>query len=170
MIRIEKESILHTDACYTAQTLVKLMIDYNVKIRNLSMDDADSAQRFLDTVAIFKLLTHNITRQYLPLLLLKCVLIKIFVDMRELVLIRPSTNIQIQSYENALICILHLIHLLLETADSESRKGLVKNLVRNLVALNPTTVTLEDSLLHLSVSGLTALPGSYLSLSEGVRG
>lgn len=88
--------------------------------------------------------------------------------MRDLVLIRPSANHQIQNYENVLVYILHLIYLLLETAESEKLMELVKDRVRDLVRLNPRTITLEDTLLHLSVSGLTAFHRSYLSIPEGV--
>lgn len=68
-IRIKKETILHNDAYYTAQTLVKLMVDYDEKIRSSGTSDVDPAQRFRDTVAVFNLLTHDISREYLLLLL-----------------------------------------------------------------------------------------------------
>lgn len=61
-IRVEKETILHTDACYTAQTLVKVMIDYNEIIRSSATMEPALEKRFEDALAIYNLLSHNISR------------------------------------------------------------------------------------------------------------
>ncbi|KAJ8960036.1 hypothetical protein NQ318_009473 [Aromia moschata] len=61
-IRIEKDSILYTDTCFTAQALVRLMIDYNVK-STVNRED-NMRQRFHDVVSTFKLMTNNIVGKY----------------------------------------------------------------------------------------------------------
>lgn len=82
-----------------------------------------------------------------------------------MVLIRPSSNVQVQSYETTLVCICHLLYVMLQTAKTEEQMLLVRQSVRNLVRANLKTIALEDTLLHLAVSGLTTLRGSYLLIS-----
>lgn len=57
-IRIDKDTILYTDTCFTAQALVRLMIDYN--IRSNINKEGNTQQRFHDIVATFRLITSNI--------------------------------------------------------------------------------------------------------------
>lgn len=57
-IRIEKDSILYTDTCFTAQAIVRLMIDFNEK--SYMMNEDNNGQRFLDIVSTFKIMTQDI--------------------------------------------------------------------------------------------------------------
>lgn len=57
-IRVEKDSILYTDTCFTAQALVRQMVDFNEKTVPENEDDA--RQRFHDVVSTFKLITKDI--------------------------------------------------------------------------------------------------------------
>lgn len=57
-IRVEKDSILYTDTCFTAQALVRQMVDYNEK--TVPKDEDDARQRFHDVVSTFKLITKDI--------------------------------------------------------------------------------------------------------------
>lgn len=57
-IRIEKDSILYTDTCFTAHALVRLMIDYNV--RSTANNEDNVRQRFRDIEYTFRMMTNNI--------------------------------------------------------------------------------------------------------------
>lgn len=59
-IRVEKDTILYSDTCFTAQALVRLMIDLKEKtLVGNTLEDEN--QIFQDVVATFHLLTDNIT-------------------------------------------------------------------------------------------------------------
>lgn len=60
-IRVTKDSILYSDTCFTAQALVRLMLDFNEKHRCNEIVESTDEQRFDDVIAIFKLLTENIS-------------------------------------------------------------------------------------------------------------
>jgi tetratricopeptide (TPR) repeat protein len=60
-IRVEKDSILYTDTCFTAQALVRQMVDYNEK--SAPKNEKDARQRFHDVVCTFKLITKDILGQ-----------------------------------------------------------------------------------------------------------
>lgn len=59
-IRVEKDSILYSDTCFTAQALVRLMINYNEKYRPPASERSATNQRFKDVVGTFLLLTKGI--------------------------------------------------------------------------------------------------------------
>lgn len=59
-VRVEKDSILYSDTCFTAQALVRFMVDYNEKHVLLDEVEKSCNQRFKDTVAIFYTLTNDI--------------------------------------------------------------------------------------------------------------
>lgn len=61
-IRIDKDTMLYTDTCFTAQALVRLMIDYNIR-SNINKED-NVRQRFHDIVSTFRLITTDIVRKY----------------------------------------------------------------------------------------------------------
>lgn len=141
-IRVEKDSILYSDTCFTAQALVRLMINYNEKHRPSHEDDSTN-QRFRDVVGTFKLLTDNIT------------------EARQLLTIRPVHKRQMDSFDRILKCITHLIYLMLQTAKTKEENEIVTELVVNLVKVNPRTASTEDTLLHLCVSRLNTIKSSY---------
>lgn len=57
-IRVNKDSILYTDTCFTAQALVRQMVDFNEK--TIPKNDKDASQRFHDVIETFKLITKDI--------------------------------------------------------------------------------------------------------------
>lgn len=63
--------ILYTDTCFTAQALVRLMVDLNEKALELDRNRDKQEPRFCDVVAIFKLLTSQIVdaRQLLEVII-----------------------------------------------------------------------------------------------------
>ncbi|KAJ8978029.1 hypothetical protein NQ317_013557 [Molorchus minor] len=147
-IRIEKDSILYTDTCFTAQALVRLMIDYNVK--STINREKNTRQRFHDVVSTFKLMTNNI------------------VEMRQLLTIKPVYKRQADFFDKILKCITHLMYLMLEAMTTEKDKQLVKELITDLVRKNVKCVVLEDSILHLCVSKLNTIRSSYFMDEEPI--
>lgn len=59
-IRVENDSILYSDTCFTAQALVRFMVDYNEKHVTSEETENANSQRFHDSVAIFLTLTNDI--------------------------------------------------------------------------------------------------------------
>ncbi|XP_015594899.1 protein fem-1 homolog C [Cephus cinctus] len=146
-IRVEKDSILYNDTCFTAQALVRLMVDLNKKTVELIERDKEEP-RFCDVVAIFKLLTVHLT------------------DARQLLEKRPVHKRQRDSYDRILKCVTHLIYLLVETARSEEEKLETRQLVYDLVRQCPKSASTEDSLLHLCVSSLNTITSSYFTADD----
>lgn len=140
-IRIEKDSVLYTDTCFTAQALVRLMMDYNIKSTITNEDNVQ--QRFHDIVSTFKFMTNDI------------------VEIRQLLTIPPIYKRQADFFDKILKCITHLIYLMIQTSSSEEDKATVRQLITDLVRKNVRTVTSEDTILHLCVSKLNTIRSTY---------
>ncbi|XP_019875866.1 protein fem-1 homolog CG6966 isoform X2 [Aethina tumida] len=147
-IRIEKDSILYTDTCFTAQAIVRLMIDFNEK--SYMMNEDNNGQRFLDIVSTFKIMTQDI------------------VEMRHLLTIRPVYKRQAEFFDKVLKCITHLIYLMIDTAKTPPQKEHVRELISDLVRKNVKTVTSEDSILHLCASKNNTIRSSYFTDEEPI--
>ncbi|KAG7191122.1 hypothetical protein KM043_007154 [Ampulex compressa] len=148
-IRVEKDSILYTDTCFTAQALLSLMIDVNEKTLEVIDHNREKEEpRFCDVVEIFKLLSSQLT------------------EVKELLEKRPVHIRQRESYENILKCITHLIYLLIETAVSDDEKALIRQLVHDLVKRDPRSVYTEDTLLHLCVSSRNTISCRYFTATD----
>lgn len=61
-VRVEKYTILYTDTCFTAQALVRLLLDLQDKFINVMPNEFldHSVPRFDDVYVVFVLLTDNI--------------------------------------------------------------------------------------------------------------
>ncbi|KAK0165341.1 hypothetical protein PV328_003860 [Microctonus aethiopoides] len=144
-LRVEKDSILYTETCFTAQSLVRIMVDLNTFMdRNREKEEP----RFCDIVAIFKLLTSQLK------------------EGRQLLEQRPVHKRQQDSYDRILKCVTHLIYLLVETAQTSEQKTETRQLVHKLVKQNPRSASTEDTLLHLCVSRLNTLTSSYFTSDD----
>lgn len=139
-IRVEKDSILYSDTCFTAQALVRFMVDYNEKC---VLEQKAFGQRFKDSIRTFQTLTQNIA------------------EARQLLLIRPQFKRQMENFDKILKCITHLIYLMLQTANTTEQMSMVCDQVSKLIRLNPTSASTEDTLLHLCVSKLNTIKSGY---------
>ncbi|CAG2058844.1 unnamed protein product [Timema podura] len=146
-IRVEKDTILYNDTCFTAQALVRLYVDLNEK--NLDMVEmagrAETEPRFSDVAATFELLAGQI------------------VDVRHLLEVRPVQKRQQESFDRTLKCIAHLIYLLVETAHTQSQREEVHHMVSKLIRHNVRSASTGDTLLHLCVSCLNTIKSSYFT-------
>lgn len=147
-IRIEKDSILYTDTCFSAQALVRLMMDYHYKFN--FAEDKNKHQRFHDVISVFYLLTENI------------------VEIRELLTIRPVYKRQADFFDKMLKCITHLIYLMIETMTTEDQKILVKRIITDFLKKNVRCVVLENTILHLCVSRLNTIRSNYFMEEEPI--
>ncbi|KAJ8687167.1 hypothetical protein QAD02_022961 [Eretmocerus hayati] len=147
-IRVEKDSILYTDTCFTAQALVRLMVDLNEKALELDRNREKQEPRFCDVVAIFKLLTSHLA------------------EAKQLLEQRPVHTRQRENYDRIFKCVTHLIYLLLETAETNDEKLEMRQLVHGLVRQDPRSSATEDSLLHLCCSSLNTINSSYFTADD----
>lgn len=147
-IRIEKDTILYTDTCFTAQALVRLMVDYNIKSVQNNINNVE--QRFHDIVQTFKLLTHDI------------------VEMRALLSIKPQYKRQLDFFEKIVRCITHLIYLMGETAKTKANIKLMRGLLGQFIQKNIKCVVAGDTILHLCVSRLNTIRSSYFLDEEPI--
>lgn len=141
-IRVEKDTILYSDTCFTAQALVRLMIDLKQKTANGNIY-MDENQLFTDIIATFHLLSDNI------------------MEARQLLDIKPTYKRQMDSYDRILKCITHLIYIMIECTKTNEQRQLVTELVTNLVRMNPRSSSTGDTLLHLCVSRLNTIKSNY---------
>ncbi|CAG9821966.1 unnamed protein product [Phaedon cochleariae] len=147
-IRIEKDSILYTDTCFSAQALIRLMIEYHVKF--VTNKENTIRQRFHNAVSTFKLMTSNI------------------VEIRKLLTIKPVYKRQADFFDKMLKCITHLIYLMIETISMDEERKLVVMLVSDFLKKNLRCVAVEDTILHLCVSKLNTLRSSYFLDEEPI--
>ncbi|KAG8269251.1 hypothetical protein J6590_004547 [Homalodisca vitripennis] len=147
-IRVEKDSVLFSDTCFTAQALVRLFVDLNEKSLEVMGNGnirAEEEPQFNDVLATFTLLADKLS------------------DCRQLLQVRPVYKRQQESFDRILKCITHLIYLLVETGRSEEEQEQVSECVRALVWSSPRSATTGDTLLHLCVSRLNTIKSSYFS-------
>ena len=151
-IRVEKDSILYADTCFTAQALLRLMVELNENTLEAADHNRDKEEpRFCDVVAIFKLLSSQLT------------------EAKELLEKRPVHKRQRDSYERILKCVTHLIYLLVETGTSDDQKALTKQLVYDLVKQKPRSAYTEDTLLHLCVSKMNTISSTYFTATDSIH-
>lgn len=143
-IRVEKDTILYNDTCFTAQALVRLFVDLNEKnVEVLDTGRGEGEPKFEDVAAVFQLLGAE-----LP-------------EMRKLLEIHPVQKRQQESFDRILKCITHLIYLLVETGRTPEQKEIVHKIVSDLICSNPRSASTGDTLLHLCVSRLNTIKSSY---------
>ncbi|XP_067007719.2 protein fem-1 homolog A [Anabrus simplex] len=143
-IRVEKDTILYNDTCFTAQALARLYVDLNEKsLEVLDSSRGDGEPKFEDVAATFELLGNELPAG------------------RQLLEIRPVQKRQQESFDRILKCITHLIYLMVERAKTDAQKQRVRELVTALIRSNPRSAVTGDTLLHLCVSRLNTIKSSY---------
>ncbi|OWR41527.1 fem-1 A protein [Danaus plexippus plexippus] len=140
-IRIEKDSLLYTDTCHTASALTRLLLDAG----GGRLERARGLPRHQDVLRVFTLLADH-----LP-------------ECRRALVARPVHKKQAETFDRALRCVSHLLHLLLLTARSESDHEEVRARVRRLVAADVRSAHTGDTLLHLCVSRLNVVRSTYFA-------
>ncbi|KAF5269721.1 hypothetical protein FQA39_LY08644 [Lamprigera yunnana] len=148
-IRIEKDSILYSDTCLTAQALVRLLVDFNVK-HKYDFPERSVEERFEDVITVYHLLMKDIK------------------EARKLAIIKPSHRRQTEAFDRILKCITHLIYLMIQIANTDVKKAFIHRLIVDLSKNNIRSVVNEDSLLHLCVSKSNILRSNYFIDEEPI--
>lgn len=129
-LRIEKDSILFCDTCFTAQALVKLYLDLYDKNSQGILSTEVKIEDIVSTVEF---------------------LIKDFSECIDLLRVQPQFRKQQESYDKVLRIITHLLHLVTKLpATEEEQVQIRKRLHFTVHNIDPRTSN-GDSLLHLAV-------------------
>ncbi|KPI93633.1 Protein fem-1-like A [Papilio xuthus] len=142
-IRLHKDSLLFsdssTDTCHTASALTRLLLDAH----GSRLERARGLPRHVDVVRVFALLA-----EHLP-------------SCRRALDARPVHKKQAETFDRALRCVTHLLHLLAETRGAQ--RAAVCARVRRLLAADVRSAHTGDTLLHLAVSRLNVVRSTYFA-------
>lgn len=142
-VRVERDTILYADTSFTAQAVVRFLVDYNERHIPAHNRNYNHEQRMEDVLAAFKSLTNNIQ------------------EARQLLTIRPQNKRQMDNFDKILKCITYLIFLMLQLVRTDQQMVVVTKLITDLIRINPRSATTEDTLLHLCVSKLNVIKSGY---------
>ncbi|XP_045780250.1 protein fem-1 homolog C isoform X1 [Maniola jurtina] len=141
-VRIERDTLLYADTCHTASALTRLLLDAG----GGRLERAGDLPRHADVLRVFTLLADH-----LP-------------ECRAALVPRPVHKKQAETFDRALRCVTHLLHLLLQTApDDEASRERVTTQVARLVAADVRSAHTGDSLLHLCASRLNVVRSTYFA-------
>ncbi|CAK1540877.1 unnamed protein product [Leptosia nina] len=141
-IRIFRDSLLSTDTCHTASALTRLFLD--AADGRLERAGADFPPHS-DVSKVFTLLAEE-----LP-------------GCRTALRARPVHKKQAETFDRALRCVTHLLHLLLATARDEEQRDAVEAAARRLVSADLRSAHTGDSVLHLCASRLNVVRSTYFA-------
>lgn len=147
-IRIEKNTLLHSDTVFVTQAIVRLMLNLNLKDAEFipfEVQGQPELPSFEEIHKVFNLLTADIA------------------DAKALLAIRPVYKKQQDNFDKMLKCITHLIYLMIATAgDSEEKTHLIHTAVYKIVKHDIRTSN-QDTLLHMCVSRLNFVKHGYFA-------
>ena len=128
-LRVEKDTILYCDTCFTAQALVKLYLDLHEK----NCQGLLTTQiRLEDVISTIELLVRDLPR---------CA---------KLLGVAPQFRRQLDSYDKMLRIVTHLLHLATRLQDHADCLDLRRRIHHIVHHIDPRS-TAGDTLLHLSV-------------------
>ncbi|RWS02806.1 Protein fem-1-like protein, partial [Dinothrombium tinctorium] len=129
-LRIQKDSLLHTEACFAAQALVRLYLDLHEKH---SLGILREKLQYSDVIATIRLLQLHIRSSM------------------NLLKIRPVFKRQQDNFDKILKVITHLFYVLNVTLKTPEQLEETKQLIVDIHKMNPRNSN-GDTLLHLVVS------------------
>ncbi|XP_047526139.1 protein fem-1 homolog C [Pieris napi] len=145
-VRIVRDTLLHADACHTASALTRLLLDAQAG----RLERAVGMPRHEDVARVFELVAGHLPecRRYLNA--------------------RPMHKKQAETFDRALRCVTHLLHLLLVTARDDRQRESTAAATRRLVEADVRSAHTGDTLLHLVVSRLNVVRSTYFTEEAGV--
>ena len=147
-IRIEKNTLLHSDTVFVTQAIVRLMLNLNLMDAEFIPFDVQGQPElpsFVEIHKVFSLLTDDI------------------VEAKRLLAIKPVYKKQKDNFDKILKCITHLIFLMLATAGKDETKlHLIHTGVYKIVKHDIRTSN-QDTLLHMCVSRLNFVKHGYFA-------
>lgn len=147
-IRIEKNTLLHSDTVFVTQAIVRLMLNLNLKDDQFipfEVQGQPELPSFEEIYKVFNLLTTDIA------------------EAKRLLAIRPIYKKQQDNFDKMLKCITHLTYLMTATAgDSAEKLLLVHKIVYKIIKSDIRTSN-QDTLLHMCVSRLNYVKHGYFA-------
>lgn len=147
-IRVEKNTLLHSDTVFVTQAIVRLMLNLNLKDAEFipfEVQGQPELPSFEEIHKVFSLLTDDIA------------------EAKRLLSIRPVYKKQHDNFDKMLKCITHLIYLMLSTAGTNEEKlHLIHTGVYKIVKHDIRTSN-QDTLLHMCVSRLNYVKHGYFA-------
>ncbi|CRK86871.1 CLUMA_CG000696, isoform A [Clunio marinus] len=147
-IRVEKNTLLHSDTVFVTQAIVRLMLNLNLKDSEFipfEVQGQPDLPSFEEIYKVFRLLTDDIT------------------EAKRLLSIRPVYKKQQDNFDKMLKCITHLIYLMLATAGKcEEKLMLIHKGVYKIMKSDIRTSN-QDTLLHMCVSRLNYVKHGYFA-------
>jgi len=139
-LRINKDSILYGDSCFTALALIRLYLDLD-RNRDIEREMGASPGQLQETLSIEDLMgTFDLLVSQLP-------------DASKLVRVRPIFKRQQESYDRCLRCCTHLLYLLLKVPKkTPSQWAKLRATTRRLVNFGVRMCATGDTILHMAVS------------------
>lgn len=145
-IRVDKNTILHSDTVFVTQAIVRLMLNLNLKDEEFvpfEIQGQPELPSFKDIYRVFELLTSDIA------------------EAQRLLSIRPIYKKQQDNFDKMLKCITHLIYLMISTAGgSEDKMFMIHTAVYRIIKHDIRTSN-QDTLLHMCVSRLNYVKHGY---------
>ena len=147
-IRVERNTILHSDTVFVTQAIVRLMLNLNLKDEEfipIEGQGQSELPNFDEIYKVFELLTTDIA------------------EAQHHLSIRPVYKKQQDNFDKMLKCITHLIYLMISTAGgSEEKIFLIHTSVYKIVK-NDIKTSNNDTLLHMCVSRLNYVKHGYFA-------
>ncbi|XP_054712915.1 protein fem-1 homolog C-like [Uloborus diversus] len=129
-LRIQKDTLLHTEACFSAQALVRLFLDLHEKHNNGTLRERI---QFADVYESIRLLVSR------------------FDESIELLNVRPVFKKQQEYFDKVLKVLSHLFYVLFVIPKTSDEITAMKQIVHRVLRIDPRTSS-GDTILHLVVS------------------
>ncbi|GBM56108.1 Protein fem-1 A [Araneus ventricosus] len=129
-LRIQKDSLLHSEVCFAAQALVRLFLDLHEK------HNAGLLREKIQFADVFDSIRLLVVR---------------FKESQELLNIRPLFKRQQDNFDKILKVVTHLFYVLYVIPKTPQEVVEMRQIIRDVISLQPRSST-GDTLLHLVVS------------------
>lgn len=147
-IRVQKNTLLHSDTVFVTQAIVRLMLNLSLKdveFIPFEVQGQPELPSFEEIYKVFTLLTDDIS------------------EAKRLLSIRPVFKKQQDNFDKILRCITHLIYLMLNSAgkDEEKLYRIHKSVFK--ILKHDIRTSNQDTLLHMCVSRLNYVKHGYFA-------
>ena len=155
-LKMEKETLLSCDTAFTARAIVQLYV--NIMFRYMNNPDNrtqtdENPLRFEDILKTSQYIRSGID------------------DALKLLQVQPICQSQLDNFDIVLMTWIHIVHILLQLADTEEEIALVFQEVMPMLSKDVKTNKGGDSLLHLSVNSAATLhSNSFLDGEDNSNG
>ena len=138
-LKLEKETLVSCDTAFTARAIVQLYINIQARYLNNSDPYDENPLKFEDVLTTTRYLKSGMEQA------------------SELLDLKPQYQSQLDNFDIVLTTWIHLIHILLQLAETPEHMTLVLEEVLPLLKMHAKTQKTGDTLLHLAVSSTSTL-------------